>query len=231
MIKITSNKSTNKNVLINESRKGFAIFMVLGFIAIMVPVVYMFSQIGSSKTKQAMKFHEHLKTELTAISGNTAILSRMRGNVREFAPMPDETSGEDKFSASVFKTGDGFLGQDLHIVLTKSKVNNHAFTLLCDVEQFQPEPSPPVTIISHDYWGTIEPYEISLLADALAMQNFRGVELLRLEQSRDFERAYTEAEYKNIMSDKKSSLPEELSSSWSTVVNALVSEKLPKEES
>jgi len=88
-----------------------------------------------------------------------------------------------------------------------------------------------VTIISHDYWGTIEPYEISLLADALAMQNFRGVELLRLEQSRDFERAYTESEYKNIMNDKKNSLPEELSSSWSNVVNALVSEKLPKEES
>lgn len=230
MINITSNKTATNYVLFSRS-KGVAIFMVIGFIAIMVPVVYMFSQIGSSKTKQAMKFHEHLKTELTSISGNTAILSRMRGNVRDFDAMPDETSGEDKFSASVFKTGTGFLGQDLNIVLTKAKANNHSFTLLCDVEQFQPEPSPPVTIISHDYWGTIEPYEISLLADALAMQNFRGVELLRLEQSRDFERAYTESEYKNIMNDKKNSLPEELSSSWSNVVNALVSEKLPKEES
>jgi len=58
------------------------------------------------------------------------------------------------------------------------------------------------------------------------MQNYRGMELLRLEETRTFERKSTEQQYKNEMSGKKSSLPAPLQTDWDSMVTALVSEKL-----
>lgn len=211
----------------SKNKRGVALFLVLGFIAVMAPIMYMFSQIGSSQTRQAMKYHEHLRTELTAISGNTAMVSRLRGNQSEFEPMPNEISGSDKYSATIFKTGAGFLNQKLLLVLTQAKSGDHSYSLICDAEQFNPNPSPPVKVILHDYWGTIEPYQISLLADALAMQNYRGMELVRLEETRDYERSLTIQQYRDRMGAKLSVLPESIKQAWNTSVNKIAKEKLP----
>ncbi len=211
-----------------NNKKGVALFLVLGFIAVMVPVVYMFSQIGSSQTRQAMKYHDHLRTELTAYSGNTAFISRLRGFQEEFSPMPNEISGEDAYSATVYKTGVGFLNQKLLLVSTQATNNNHSYSLISDAEQFNPNPSLPVKVITHDYWGTIEPYEISVLADALAMQNYRGMELVRLEETRDYERSLSVEEYRAKMKEKVGSLPTEVVSGWNESIEKTLEEKLPK---
>lgn len=212
----------------SKKNKGVALFLVLGFIAVMVPVMYMFSQIGSSQTKQALKYHEHLRTELTAFSGNTARISRLRGFQEEFTPMPNEVSGDDKYSATTFKTGVGFLNQTLLLILTQSTLNGHSYSLMCDAEQFNPNPEPPVKVIVHDYWGTIEPYQISLLADALAMQNYRGMELVRLEETRDFERSLTPQKYREHMNAKLSGLPTDIKQAWSSSTVKMAAKKLPK---
>ncbi len=207
-------------------RKGVAMVMVIGLVAIMMPVIFMLSRIGGSQTQLAIKYHENLVAETVAFSGSNAGLSRLQGNIRGYQDLPDETSGEDKFSLNLRPTGAGFFGQTLYFLLTRAKIKTHNYIMMAEAEQFKPEPAPPVLVISRDYWNTVEPYEISLMADVLSMQNYRGMELLRLEETRTFERKSTEPQYKSEMSGKKSSLPAFLQTDWDSIVTTLVSEKL-----
>jgi hypothetical protein len=210
----------------NKCRRGVAMVMVIGLVAIMMPVIFMLSRIGGSQTKLAMKYHENLIAETVAFSGSNAGLSRLQGNLRGYQDLPDEGSGEHKFSLNLRPTGMGFFGQTLYFLLTNAKVKTHNYTLMAEAEQFKPDPAPPVLVISRDYWNTVEPYEISLMADVLGMQNYRGMELLRLEETRTFERKSTEQQYKSELQAKKPRLPEEMRQNWDKVVTTLVSEKL-----
>ncbi len=209
-----------------STRKGVAMVMVIGLVAIMMPVIFMLSRIGGSQTQLAIKYHENLVAETVAFSGSNAGLSRLQGNIRGYQDLPDETSGEEKFSLNLRPTGAGFFGQTLYFLLTRARIKTHNYIMMAEAEQFNPEPSPPVLVISRDYWNTVEPYEISLMADVLSMQNYRGMELLRLEETRTFERKSTEQQYKSEMDSKKSSLPVPLQTDWDSIVTALVSEKL-----
>lgn len=207
-------------------RKGVAMVMVIGLVAIMMPIIFMLSRIGGSQTQLAVKYHENFVAETVAFSGSNAGLSRLQGNIRGYQDLPDETSGEDKFSLNLRPTGAGFFGQTMYFLLTRARIKTHNYIMMAEAEQFKPEPAPPVLVISRDYWNTVEPYEISLMADVLSMQNYRGMELLRLEETRTFERKSTEQQYKSEMSGKKSSLPAPLQTDWDAMVTALVSEKL-----
>ncbi len=97
---------------------------------------------------------------------------------------------------------------------------------MAEAEQFHPEPNPPVLVITHDYWNTVEPYEINIMADVLSMQNYRGLEMLRLDETREYERNLSEGEYVKEMQAKRGLLPAEVASAWSEVVNRLANEKL-----
>ncbi|HNX78149.1 MAG TPA: hypothetical protein PLM07_15265 [Candidatus Rifleibacterium sp.] len=207
-------------------RHGVAMVMVIGLIAIMMPVIFMLSRIGGSQTQLAIKYHENLVAETVAFSGSNAGLSRLQGNIRGYQDLPDESSGEEKYALNIRPTGAGFFGQTLYFLLTNAKIKSHNYTLMAEAEQFKPEPTPPVLVISRDYWNTVEPYEISLMADVLSMQNYRGMELLRLEETRTFERQSTLDQYKSEMQAKKLRLPAEIQSGWDKIVTTLVDEKI-----
>lgn len=207
-------------------RHGVAMVMVIGLVAIMMPVIFMLSRIGGSQTQLAIKYHENLVAETVAFSGCNAGLSRLQGNLRGYQDLPDEASGENKYALNLRPTGMGFFGQTLYFMLTNSRIKSHNYTLMAEAEQFKPDPAPPVLVIAHDYWNTVEPYEISLMADVLSMQNYRGVELLRLEETRTFERKSTIEQYKTEMQSKKIRLPAEIQPTWDKIVPTLVDEKL-----
>ncbi len=210
----------------NAPRNGVAIVMVIGLITVMLPVLFMLSQMGTSQTKLAMKFHDNLLTEMVAVSGSNAGYSRLKGNVRGYQDLPDQISGDNKYSLNLRPTGEGFFKQELYYLLSNSKINQHHYTLMAEAEQFNPEPDPPVLVITRDYWNSVEPYEINLMADVLSMQNFRGLELLRLDETKDYEKNATDAQYSAEMNAKSGRLPTELVADWPKIVDNLTSEKL-----
>lgn len=200
--------------------------MVIGLIAIMMPILFMLSRTGSSQTQLAIKYHENLLTETVAFSGSNSGLSRLQGNIRGYQNLPDETSGGEKFALNLRPTGQGFFGQTMYFLLTSAEIKNHSYTLMAEAEQFQPDPAPPVLVIARDYWNTVEPYEINLMADVLGMQNYRGIELLRLDETRDYEKTSTSQQYTDEMKSKKAKLPAALQTDWDNIVVTLLAEKL-----
>lgn len=208
------------------NRRGVAIVMVIGLIAIMMPILFMLSRIGSSQIQLAHKYSENLLTETVAFSGSNSGMSRLQGNIRGYQNLPNETSGGESFALNLRPTGQGFFGQTLYFLLTSAAIKNHSYTLMAEAEQFQPDPAPPVLVISRDYWNTVEPYEINLMADVLGMQNYRGIELLRLEETRTFERESTALQYVDEMKAKKARLPAGLQTDWDGIVVTLSAEKL-----
>jgi len=207
-------------------RQGVAMVMVIGLVAVMMPIIFMLSRLGSSQTQLAFRYHENLVAETVAFSGSNAGLSRLQGNLRGYQHLPDESSGSEKYALNLRPTGMGFFGQTLYFMLTNARIKTHNYTLMAEAEQFKPEPDPPVLVIARDYWNTVEPYEISLMADVLGMQNYRGSELLRLEETRKFERESNEALYRREMQSKKVKLPSEIRSEWDEITEALVGEKI-----
>jgi hypothetical protein len=200
--------------------------MVIGLVAIIVPVLYLLSQLGTSQTKLALKYHENLLTETTAFSGSNAGISRLRGNLRGYQSLTNQPIGGEAYALNLRPTGKGFFEQSLYFLLASSKIKNHSYTLMAEAEQFEPQPSPPVLVISRDYWNTVEPYEIDQVADVLSMQNDRGVDLLRLDETRDYEKNATPSQYSSEMKAKSGMLPAELVPDWSEIVDNLTSEKL-----
>lgn len=214
------------NISKRNNRNGIALVMVIGLVAIIVPVLYLLSQMGTSQTKLAFKYHENLLTETTAFSGSNAGISRLRGNLRGYQNLTNQLIGEETYSLNLRPTGKGFFEQDLYFLLANSKIKNHHYALMAEVEQFNPQPSPPVLIIARDYWNTVEPYEIDQVADVLSMQNDRGIDLLRLDETREYEKNATPSQYSSELRAKSTMLPSELVPDWSEAVENLTSEKL-----
>ncbi len=200
--------------------------MVIGLIAIIMPILYLLSQLGSSQTKLALKYHENLLTETTALSGSNAGISRLRGNLRGYQNLTNQLIGDKSYALNLRPTGKGFFKQDLYFLLANSKVKSHHYAIMAEAEQFKPSPSPPVLVISRDYWNTVEPYEIDQVADVLSMQNDRGIGLLRLDETRDYEKNATADQYESELLAKSSMLPVELRSDWVEIVENLKLEKL-----
>ena len=209
-----------------SNKKGIAIVMVIGLVAIIVPVLYLLSRLGTSHVKLAVKYQENLQTETTAFSGSNAGISRLRGNLRGYQNLTNQLIGDESYNLNLRPTGKGFFQQDLYFLLSNSKIKSHHYAIMAEAEQFNPEPDPPVLVISRDYWNTIEPYEIDQIADVLSMQNDRGVDLLRLDETRDYEKNATPAQYSSEMQAKSDWLPEELVPDWPEIVDNLKSEKL-----
>lgn len=214
------------NMKLVFSRRGVAMIMVIGLVILVIPLIYMLSQIGSSDIRIAKKLHENLLSESVAFSGANVGLSRLRGNRRGYQDLPNQPVGEEKFALNLRPTGAGFFKQALYYLMSKSKVGQHDFAIMAEAEQFHPEPDPPVLVITHDYWHTVEPYEINIMADVLAMQNYRGLELLRLDETRTYERNASEIEYGKELGLKTGMLPEEIAPSWPLIIDRLVEEKL-----
>ncbi|PKL47027.1 MAG: hypothetical protein CVV42_14570 [Candidatus Riflebacteria bacterium HGW-Riflebacteria-2] len=200
--------------------------MVIGLVAIIVPVLYMLSQLGTSQTKLAFKYHENLLTETTALSGSNAGISRLRGNIRGYQSLTNQLIGDESYSLTLRPTGKGFFEQDLYYLLANSQIKSHHYAIMAEAEQFNPQPSPPVLVIARDYWNTVEPYEIDQVADVLSMQNDRGVDLLRLDETREYEKNATPDQYSTELLAKSSMLPAEIVPDWPEIVENLKSEKL-----
>lgn len=209
-----------------NNRRGIAIVMVIGLVAIIVPVLYMLSQLGTSQTKLAFKYHENLLTETTALSGSNAGISRLRGNIRGYQSLTNQLIGDESYSLTLRPTGKGFFEQDLYYLLANSQIKSHHYAIMAEAEQFNPQPSPPVLVIARDYWNTVEPYEIDQVADVLSMQNDRGVDLLRLDETREYEKNATPDQYSTELLAKSSMLPAEIVPDWPEIVENLKSEKL-----
>lgn len=210
----------------NASKSGIALVLVIGLIVIMMPVIFMFSRMGSSQQRQASYYHENLLAESVALSATSAGISRLQGNKRGYQSFPDELIGEQTYSLNIRPTGEGFFKQRLYYLMASSNISRRNYTIMADVEQFRPEPKPPVSVIARNYWNSLEPYEINLMADVLAMQNTRGVELIRLLETRRLERHSTEDDYRQLLNNKLALLPAEVAQDWSEIVSALVLDKL-----
>jgi len=58
------------------------------------------------------------------------------------------------------------------------------------------------------------------------MQNDRGIDLLRLDETREYEKNATPSQYSSELRAKSTMLPSELVPDWSEAVENLTSEKL-----
>lgn len=211
--------------MINE-RKGIALFLVLGLTAVFIPVLLYLSQTGSSQVKLAMKYHEVHQSEAAAIAGTNSGLSRLRGNMTGLQQLTNLLIGEIAYDLTIQPTGTGILTQNLYHLFSKCVKGQHTFILMSDAEQLYPDPDPPVTVIPHDTWNTIEPYDINLAADVTSMENLRGQDVLSYEAAKNYEKSVTKPVYSSEMQSKKAKLPPELKASWDDIVANLEKEKL-----
>lgn len=207
-------------------RKGIALFLVLGLTAVFVPVLLYLSQTGSSQVRLAMKYHEVHQSEAAAIAGANSGLSRLRGNMTGLQQLTNLLIGEIAYDLTIQPTGTGILTQNLYHLFSKCAKGQHTFILMSDAEQMYPDPDPPVTVIPHDTWNTIEPYDINLAADVTSMENLRGQDVLSYEAAKNYEKSVSKAAYSSEMQSKKSKLPTELKDGWDDIVTILEKEKL-----
>ena len=210
------------------NRKGVALMMVVGLIVVMLPVLYIFSTLGSSQKNQSINFNDLLKVEQTALSGINAGFSRLRsGDERGYRNYSGELSGNDHYDLNLTPTGKGFFKQDIYMMLSKSEEGKHSSIILSDAEQFQKEnEQSPVLVITHDYWTKQEPYELSVAADVLSMKNDRGKDQLRNLDVKKYEMTTNADNYKNALQGLKGSLPSEMQDVWDKVVENLVNDKI-----
>ncbi len=207
-------------------RHGIALFVVMGLIAVFVPVLMFLSQMTSSQVKQAMKYHESIQAEGASLSGTNSGISRLRGNMTGYQQYEKMMVGDLAYDLTIRPTGTGIFTQKIYYIFSKCLLGKHNYILMADSEQFPPDPIPPVTVISHDFWNTLEPYDINLLADQTSMENFRGQDLLRLEETRNYEKSLNKKNYGDQMLAKDSKLPKGLKEIWPSVVEFLKDEKL-----
>jgi len=210
----------------NGSRKGIALFLVLALVAIFVPVLMFLSQTGSAQVRQAMKYHEVQQSESAALSGTNSGLSRLRGNLTGLQQLNQLLVGDVPYDLTIKPTGQGLLLQNLYHLFSRCMMGRHTFILMSDAEQLQPDPTPPVTVLSHDCWNTVEPYDINLVADVTAMENLRGQDLMGFEVTKNYERSKTKSDYASELQTKQNKLPTELAGDWNAIVDILKEEKL-----
>ncbi len=209
-------------------QRGVAMIVVISFMAMLVPIAIYLGMMGSSQAKQAIKFHESLQTESIVLSGNFTALSRLRGNLRGLQQLTAQPIGEYLYDLTIRPTGVGLFLQDFYYVFSRSQIGRHSYILMSAAEQYRADPNPPCAIMSHDYWNTVEPYDINNLADITSMENFRGQDALTLEEIRTYERSKTADQYEKDLLQKLSRLPAQLTGDWSAVASILKEEKMPE---
>ena len=217
------NKTSFNFVLLNRTRKGVAIFLVLAFVIAMVPVLYMLSQLGNSQNKQTIKYQDYQLTQQVTIDGQSAMISRLRGGEEKYGAMPSEVAGSNKFAARIYKTGLGMIDQNIFVSLTQASSHNQTYTVIVDAEQYRG--TPPVIANFSNYFGTIEPIQISAKADVLALQNIRCVKLLEQSDIIQEEQQTSYSAYKSAFLEKKAFVPDELQEDWEVIVRYISSEK------
>lgn len=212
--------------MVSNERKGIALFLILGLTAVFVPVLLYLSQTGSSQVRLAMKYHEVHQSEAAAIAGNNSGLSRLRGNLSGLQQLTNLLIGEIAYDLTIQPTGTGLLNQELYHLFSKCAKGQHTFILMSDAEQMYPDPDPPVTVIPHDTWNTIEPYDINLAADVTSMENLRGQDILSYEATKNYEKSVSKAAYSSELMSKRGKLPTELQTGWADIVAVLEKEKI-----
>ena len=220
-------KLNNENL---KNKNGVAIVMVIGLVAIITPILFMLTQMGQSQIRLAQKYQKNLMTETVAFCGTNAGYSRLKGNIRGYQDLQEQILGENEYSLTIHPTGEGFFKQELYYLMSSSKTDKHDYCLMAEAEQFHPNPSPPVLVLTRDYWNTVEPYETNVMADVLSMQNARGLDLLRMDETRDYEENSSASQYRNEMISKQTDLPDPIKQDWPNIVSILVDEKLTKAE-
>ncbi len=210
----------------SNDRKGIALFLVLGLVAVFVPVLLYLSQTGSSQVRLAMKYHEVHQSEAASIAGTNSGLSRLRGNMTGLQQLTNLLIGEIAYDLTIQPTGTGILTQNLYHLFSKCAKGQHTFILMSDAEQLYPDPDPPVTVIPHDSWNTIEPYDINLVADVTSMENLRGQDILSYEAVKNYEKSVSKSAYSSELLSKQGKLPTELQADWTNIVTILEKEKI-----
>ena len=218
-----------RNVTLN--RKGMAILLVSILILVAVPVIMVMFNLSSSQKEQTLYFNQKLNVEQISLSGINLGNSKLKKN--SYRPKnPDyltkEVSGNDRFDLSVNRTGTGFFNQDIYMVLSKSEEDKQSSIILADAEQFQQEKDDDeaVLVITHDYWTTSEPYEISVMRDIQSIKNERGKDQLRSLKIKKYELESDQEKYRQALTNIGNSLPSELQKCWDTVMKNLDDDKI-----
>lgn len=212
------------------NRRGVAIVMVAILIVVMLPIIFIFTNLSSSQKSQSMNFNSLLQIEQIAQSGINSGFSRLKsGHQRGYQNLSGEVSGADTFDLNLTPTGYGFFAQDIYLMLSKSTEDKHNSIIVTDAEQFQREKGAnSVLVITHDYWTTQEPYELGVVADVLSMRNTRGRDQLRYLDVKKFEMENTDSSYRSAMKSVGDNYPNELKDIWEKVVDNLVKDKISK---
>lgn len=209
-----------------HARKGIALFLVLALVGIFVPVLMYLSQTGSSQVRLAMKYHEIHQSESAAIAGTNSGLCRLRGNLTGLQQLTNLLIGDIAYDLTIQPTGTGILTQNMYHLFSKCAKGRHTFILMSDAEQMYPDPDPPVSVLSHDSWNTVEPYDINLAADVTSMENLRGQDILSFEIAKNYEKSVTKSAYSSEFLSKKSKIPKEVKNDWDAIVSILEQEKI-----
>lgn len=225
-----------RNTTLN--RKGVAILLVSLLILVALPATLIMLNLSTSQKSQATHFNAKLNTEMNSLSGvNYGYNTIMGFSTPAEADKPGlrtsnlSLSDDDKssnFDLTLNKTGEGFFKQRIYMVLSKSNQDKNSTIVMADAELFDLE-SEDRMVITHDYWSTVEPYEIGVMADVLSLKNFRGKDQLRALAVSNLELS---SDYQNAISKLKesSNLPQELKICWDTVEESITSDKI-KEDS
>jgi len=205
-------------------------FFALGVVAVMVPLLILFSMIGGSQAKQAVHFHERITTEAISWSALEAGIAKLQASGG--ADLFTGTISDGDYQVSLNPTGIGMASQTIFNVYAKGwKGNNQNIFMTC-FEQFPRSvsaPSEPNLVITHDFWGTVQPYDITQAFDCVAIQNARGADYLAWEQAIAFELSKSGSEYRTLMQGKGAglppALPAEIVARWPAIVEVLVAQK------
>jgi hypothetical protein len=208
-------------------RQGMALFVVMGLLAVFVPVLMFLSQMGGSQVRRAVRFHETLQAEAAALSGMNSAFCRLRGGLEGYQGFRDLSVGDQACDITMRPTGKGIFMQNLYYLFAQSYLGNHCYTLMTDTEQFPGDPNPPVLVIPHDFWNNLDPYDIGLVADQTSLENYRGEDILRLEETKKYEQDTKRENYREAMKNKSlNGLPVPLQNCWEQAINIMTEEKL-----
>ncbi|NLI77518.1 MAG: hypothetical protein GX442_13880 [Candidatus Riflebacteria bacterium] len=201
-------------------------FFVLGIVAVMVPLLLLFSMIGSSQAKQAMHFHDRITTEAIAWSALEAGIARLQASGG--ADLVSGSLSEVDYQFSLNPTGTGMASQALFNVFARSQKGPFTYIYLTVCEQIPRSPLAPADpnpVITHDFWGTVQNYDITQAFDCVAIANARGADYLEWERTVTYEQDRTDAEYRAALLGKASGLPPEVAANWSAIVDELARQK------
>ncbi len=206
--------------------RGVAMFFVMGVVAVMIPLLLLFSMLGSSQAKQAVHFHDRITTEAISWSALEAGIAKLQASGG--ADLVTGNLSDVDYQFSLNPTGLGMASQSLYNVFSRSQKKNFTYVYMTCCEQFPPPlaaPSDPNPVITHDFWGTVQNYDITQAFDCVAIQNARGADYLEWERTVTFEQEKSDVDYKAVFQGKAPGLPPEIASRWNAIVDELTKQK------